>query len=88
MSTHTVYRLPQLGAITNLTRQTEPIPSISKDEVLIRIRAVALNSRDLQVATNTYPAATKNDLIPCSDGAGDIVSVDSQVRISRKAIAS
>ncbi|KAH8431485.1 zinc-dependent alcohol dehydrogenase family protein [Aspergillus melleus] len=80
MATHTVYRLPQLGAITNLTPQTEPIPTISKHEVLIRIRSVALNSRDLQVATNTYPADTKNDLIPCSDGAGDIVAVGSDVK--------
>ncbi|PLB49320.1 NAD(P)-binding protein [Aspergillus steynii IBT 23096] len=80
MTTHTVFRLPSLGAITNLTRQTEPLPTISKHEVLIRIRSVALNSRDLQVATNTYPAATKNELIPCSDGAGDIVSVGSEVK--------
>jgi NADPH:quinone reductase-like Zn-dependent oxidoreductase len=36
---------------------------------------VALNARDCQIATSRYPFAIKDDVIPGSDAAGDIVAV-------------
>ncbi|GKZ20541.1 hypothetical protein AbraIFM66951_005866 [Aspergillus brasiliensis] len=80
MSTQTVFRFPTRTSYTKLALSQESIPAITKHEVLIRIRAVALNSRDIQVATGRYPFPASDNLIPCSDGAGDIVAVGESVR--------
>lgn len=39
----------------------EPIPTISNREVLVHVRAVALNYRDIGVATSTYPVSVPNE---------------------------
>ncbi|KAH7060680.1 hypothetical protein B0J12DRAFT_649719 [Macrophomina phaseolina] len=57
----------------------EPIPTISNREVLVHVRAVALNYRDIGVATSTYPFPVKDAVVPCSDAAGEIVEVGSAV---------
>ncbi|RAK95310.1 zinc-dependent alcohol dehydrogenase family protein [Aspergillus ibericus CBS 121593] len=80
MASHTVFRLPSRTSVTDLVAVEERIPSISKHEVLIKVRAVSLNSRDIQVASGTYPAYVKENVIPGSDAAGDIISVGEEVR--------
>lgn len=80
MSKQTVFRLPIRTSYNNLTSFEEDVPTITKHEVLIRIRAVALNSRDVQVAKGKYPFPASDSLIPCSDGAGDIVAVGESVQ--------
>ncbi|KAF2144777.1 uncharacterized protein K452DRAFT_349778 [Aplosporella prunicola CBS 121167] len=57
----------------------EEIPTISNREVLIRVRAVALNYRDIIIAKSKYPFPVKDNLVPCSDAAGEIVEVGSSV---------
>ncbi|RKG56348.1 NAD(P)-dependent alcohol dehydrogenase [Corallococcus sp. CA054B] len=54
--------------------QTQPGPG----QALVRIHAVSLNYRDLIIARGTYPGL-KLPLIPCSDGAGEVVAVGSGV---------
>ena len=49
------------------------------DEVLIRIRAVSLNYRDLLVVQGKYNPRMKLPRIPVSDGAGEVVSVGADV---------
>ncbi|CAG7989196.1 unnamed protein product [Penicillium olsonii] len=80
MSTQTVFRFPTRNAFEDITSFQEEIPSISKHEVLIKVRAVSLNSRDVQIATSNYPAYVKENPIPCSDAAGDIVSIGDEVQ--------
>lgn len=48
-------------------------------EVQIRVRAVSLNYRDLMVAEGVYGAKPDYPVIPCSDGAGDVIAVGPQV---------
>ncbi|RAH69894.1 zinc-dependent alcohol dehydrogenase family protein [Aspergillus aculeatinus CBS 121060] len=72
---HRVFRFPKRTSFDDLVECDEAIPEVGRHEVLIKIRAVALNSRDLQVATGQYPFPVTDNLIPCSDGAGDIVAV-------------
>jgi NADPH:quinone reductase-like Zn-dependent oxidoreductase len=43
--------------------------------VLVRVRAVSLNYRDLLICQGKYPASTKDGVIPTSDGAGEIVAL-------------
>lgn len=55
-----------------------PSPIAGPGEVVVRIAAVALNNRDLQVARGAY-GRLPPERIPCSDGAGEILSVGSGV---------
>ncbi|KAL5049088.1 hypothetical protein BDW71DRAFT_176170 [Aspergillus fruticulosus] len=53
----------------------EPLPSPGQHEVLIRVHAVSLNYRDTALLRGEYPVETKKDVIPISDGAGEVVAV-------------
>jgi NADPH:quinone reductase-like Zn-dependent oxidoreductase len=44
-------------------------------EVLIRVRAAALNRRDVLVMQGLYPMAPRDSLVPLSDGAGEVVAM-------------
>ena len=57
-----------------------PDPAAGPGQVLVRVRAVSLNYRDQAVIRGQYMGgATTRDLVPVSDGAGDVVSVGSGV---------
>jgi NADPH:quinone reductase-like Zn-dependent oxidoreductase len=43
--------------------------------VLVRVRAASLNYRDLMVARGLYGGAPREDLVPLTDGAGEIVAL-------------
>ncbi|KAH7239632.1 hypothetical protein B0J15DRAFT_568954 [Fusarium solani] len=79
MATQKVFRLPKRNSIHDLEVNTEPVPKPASQEVLIRIRNVALNFRDFAVATGKYPFPVKDNVIPCSDLSGDVVSVGDRV---------
>jgi NADPH:quinone reductase-like Zn-dependent oxidoreductase len=63
--------------LSNLSIKETSIPSPGPGSVLVRIRAVGLNFRDLLCLADSplYPTRTAPGLIPCNDGAGEIVSV-------------
>ncbi|WP_020654373.1 zinc-dependent alcohol dehydrogenase family protein [Massilia niastensis] len=44
-------------------------------EVRIRVHAVSLNYRDLMVAGGNYLVTVDDPVIPCSDGAGEVLAV-------------
>ena len=44
-------------------------------EVRIRVHAVSLNYRDLMVASGNYLVNVDNPIVPCSDGAGEVLAV-------------
>ncbi|KAK0470380.1 alcohol dehydrogenase superfamily protein [Desarmillaria tabescens] len=74
------YYFPALGSYTNLTLQTTSIPSMKASHVLVKVHAVSLQYRDLLIASDKYPAAIKPDnLVPCSDMAGEVVTIGSDV---------
>jgi len=54
-------------------------PTPGPGEVLIRVKAVSLNTRDLMVASGYFPVPPKANVIPVSDGAGEIVAVGAGV---------
>jgi NADPH:quinone reductase-like Zn-dependent oxidoreductase len=51
-----------------------PRRELGNGEVRIRVHAVALNYRDLMVARGDYLVTVDDPIIPCSDGAGEVVA--------------
>lgn len=68
-----VYRLAPGAHLDGLTRSEEAPRALGPGEVRVRVRAVALNYRDLMIARGSYPLGSDRPLIPCSDGAGEII---------------
>jgi NADPH:quinone reductase-like Zn-dependent oxidoreductase len=54
---------------------TVPEPKPGRGEVLIAVKAAALNYRDLMIAKGLYPLPILENVIPLSDGAGEIIAV-------------
>ncbi len=50
-------------------------PTLGPGEVLVSVRAVSLNFRDLMMVKGLYNPKMRLPRIPCSDGAGEVVSV-------------
>jgi NADPH:quinone reductase-like Zn-dependent oxidoreductase len=74
------YEIPH-GAtkLEDLRRAERSDPKPGPYDVLVRMRAAALNYRDHAIITGTYNYKLERPTIPCSDGAGEVVSVGSAV---------
>ncbi|KAJ9134455.1 NAD(P)-binding protein [Pleurostoma richardsiae] len=75
MSSQTVFRLTSRDGFQGLQPFKEPIPAAGRHEVLVRVRSVALNYRDVAIATSTYPLPVRDNVIPCSDMAGEVAEI-------------
>jgi NADPH:quinone reductase-like Zn-dependent oxidoreductase len=73
------YRLQQPGSIDGLIEVDLPEPKPAHGQILVRVAACALNFRDLAIVLGRYRAPSKPDLIPLSDGAGEVVEVGTGV---------
>ncbi len=56
-----------------LVERARPEPGPA--QVLVRVHAASLNYRDLMIAKGPYGAPLKPDLVPLSDGAGEVVAL-------------
>lgn len=54
-------------------------PNPGPGQVLIRVKAASLNSRDLAVMNGYFPIPPKENAIPVSDGAGEIIALGAGV---------
>jgi NADPH:quinone reductase-like Zn-dependent oxidoreductase len=77
MLTMRVYVLPTGCRSTEELRINErPAPVPGPSQVLVRMRAASLNSRDQAVANGTYVGgALGRDTVPLSDGAGEVTAI-------------
>lgn len=75
MTSHTALRLTARNSWKNLQEFQEPRPTAGKHEILIKVRSVALNYRDIAISTSKYPFPVKDQVVPGSDAAGDVVEV-------------
>jgi NADPH:quinone reductase-like Zn-dependent oxidoreductase len=66
--------------IDALKLREKPVPTPGYGQVLVRIRAAALNYRDLLVVGGSYSRNLPFPLIPLSDGAGEVVETGPGVR--------
>jgi NADPH:quinone reductase-like Zn-dependent oxidoreductase len=74
------YRIQRYGGPEGLELVEIPEPVPDDSEVLVRIRAVSLNYRDLVIIRGEYDRSPQSGRIPLSDGAGEIVAVGREVR--------
>jgi len=69
-----IWQIPSFG-INNLELAERPTPHPASGQVLVKLHAVSLNYRDLLVVLGRYNPRLALPRIPCSDGAGEIISV-------------
>ncbi len=73
------WELQRFG-LEHLRLVERPVPEPGPGQVLVRVRAVALNSRDLQVILDRYDPEQRLPIVPVSDGVGEIVALGEGVR--------
>jgi NADPH:quinone reductase-like Zn-dependent oxidoreductase len=74
------YQLPKGGAgIDALAVVERPVPKPLYRQVLVKVAACSLNFRDYGIVRGTYRAPVRENLIPLSDGAGEVIEVGSGV---------
>ena len=66
-------------AFDSLVEVKLPDPVPGPHDVLLRMRAAALNYRDLAIAKGDYHVAVNPPLVPLSDGAGEVIQIGTQV---------
>jgi NADPH:quinone reductase-like Zn-dependent oxidoreductase len=71
------YQLPKSGAgIDALVQVERPDPQKpAYRQVVVKVSACSLNFRDLGIVRGSYRMALRENLIPLSDGAGEVVEV-------------
>ncbi|HUB14896.1 MAG TPA: NAD(P)-dependent alcohol dehydrogenase [Acetobacteraceae bacterium] len=75
-----VWTLPKPAGIDTLVVQQQSQPRPGPGQVLVRMRAASLNYRDLMVVSGRYArGAPLPDLVPLSDGAGEVAEIGAGV---------
>ncbi|KAB8187351.1 zinc-dependent alcohol dehydrogenase family protein [Microbispora catharanthi] len=69
------YHLDSGAGLAGLTIRDHPDPVPRAGQVVVAVRAASLSFRELMIARGDYVLPVKPDVVPVSDGAGDIVSV-------------
>jgi NADPH:quinone reductase-like Zn-dependent oxidoreductase len=74
-----VYHIERFGNVDGLVLRRDDDPVPGPNEVVVRVHANALNHRDLNVLQGRYRVTPKDDLVPLSDGAGEVAAIGARV---------
>ena len=69
------YRFDTFDSLDALVAREEADPKAQRGELLIQVRAVSLNFRDISMLRGTYPRRFRPGHIPTSDAAGEVIAV-------------
>ncbi len=69
------YRLHEFTGPDALRREELPSPSPGPGQVLLKVKAVSLNYRDLLISKGLYNPKIPLPLIPLSDAAGEVAAL-------------
>ncbi|HEY4384787.1 MAG TPA: NAD(P)-dependent alcohol dehydrogenase [Ktedonobacteraceae bacterium] len=69
------YHANKGAGLASLALREHDVPVPGPHEVLVRVRAASFNYRELAILWGTYPLPIKPDVVPLSDGAGEIVAI-------------
>ena len=75
-----VWQISSFGA-EKLEFTERPTPEPGPGQVLVKIHAISFNYRDLMMVKGLYNPKLKMPRIPCSDGAGEVVSAGAGVTL-------
>jgi NADPH:quinone reductase-like Zn-dependent oxidoreductase len=74
------YQLPKGGAgVEALAKVERPDPKPAHRQVLVKVSACSLNFRDLGIVRGTYRMPVRDNVVPLSDGAGEVVELGAGV---------
>lgn len=77
------YRFDSFDSLDELRLREEADPQPQRGEVLVRVRAVSLNFRDLAMLRGRYPRKCVPGHVPVSDAAGEVVTLGEGVQAFR-----
>ena len=72
------WRLTGTG-IDALTLTDLDVPAPGRRQIRVKVHACSLNFRDLAIVLGHYRQPTRTDVVPLSDGAGEVVAVGAEV---------
>ncbi len=70
-----VYEIGEQQGLGSLRRAERAARAPGPGEVLVRVRAVCLNHRDLKIVSGTYGPRRPPERVPVSDGVGEVLEV-------------
>ncbi|KAG4030558.1 hypothetical protein MFRU_011g00180 [Monilinia fructicola] len=74
------WRVKGQNGFDSLSYDTQAtLPELGANDVLVKLHAASLNYRDLIIPKGLYPFALVDEVIPGSDGAGEVIAVGSKV---------
>src|SRR5262249_56581844 len=86
------YHLNMGAGLEGLLLREHEVPEPGPHEVLVRVRAVSLNFRELSILIRgVYPLPVKPDVVAVSDGAGEVVRIGgavTRVKVGDRVMAS
>ena len=74
------YQINRYGSVSGIVSKDIEQPKPGPREALVRIHARAINYRDILILNRQYLLPGAENIVPLSDGAGDIVEVGERVR--------
>jgi NADPH:quinone reductase-like Zn-dependent oxidoreductase len=70
------YQLSKGGAgVDALVEVERPDPTPAHRQILVKVKACSLNFRDLAIARGSYRMPVRENVIPLSDGTGEVVEI-------------
>src|SRR3546814_11812581 len=69
------YMITPGNGIDSLTLIDCPTPEPGPGQLLVALKAVSLNYRDLLIADGLYRGGGASGIVPLSDGAGEVVAI-------------
>ncbi|KAI1368934.1 GroES-like protein [Xylaria arbuscula] len=78
-----VFRFTGYDGFQNLQLFRESVPLPSTGEVIVKVRSVALNYRDVPIANSTYPVPMTENIIPSCDMAGEVIAIGPSTELFR-----
>jgi NADPH:quinone reductase-like Zn-dependent oxidoreductase len=70
-----IFEIGAQQGLSSLTASERPAPTPGPGEALLRVRAVCLNHRDLNIVSGTYGPRKPEQRVPVSDGIGEVIAL-------------
>ena len=78
------YHLENFKTIEGIQLREHEMPRPGPWDVLVAIKAVSLNRRDIYILHQTYPLPGRQGVIPASDGVGEVIATGDAVTRFKK----